>query len=119
MSQHTRKPSSRYAGRISIVFLLWMLVFAIIAGAGGISYALFKNRQVAVKTEINKMQREIAVCRMNTNQYRAKANAQTNRWAMRSRLQSDNSALRDIDRHQIEVARTLHDAERLSATAAR
>ncbi len=119
MSPQARKPSSRYAGRISIFFLLWMMLFAVIAGAGGVTYAIFKNHQVAEKTAISKMQREIAVCRMNANQYRAKTNAQTNRWAMRSRLQSDSSSLRDINRHQIEVARSLSDTDRLSATAAR
>ncbi|MBR5894735.1 MAG: hypothetical protein IKZ13_04255 [Akkermansia sp.] len=115
----TRKPSSRYASRISISFLLWMVTFAIIASTCGVTIAYFKNQQVAVKTEINKLQREIAVCRMNANQYRAKANAQTNRWAMRSRLQSDNSELREITRGQIEFARTQRDLDRLSATASR
>ena len=43
---------------------------------------------------------------MSANQYRAKINAQTNRWAMRSRLQSNNSALRPISRSQLEFARS-------------
>ena len=113
------KTPSRYAGRISIFFLLWMMLFAIIAGAGGVTYAIFKNHQVAEKTAISKMQREIAVCRMNANQYRAKTNAQTNRWAMRSRLQQDGSSLREINRTQIEFARTMRDNDRLSARASR
>ena len=116
---HNRKPSSRYAGRISIAFLLWMIAFATISATCGVTYAYFKNQQVAVKTEINKLQREIAICRMNTNQYLAKANAQTNRWAMRSRLLSDNSSLREISRHQIEFARSEQEIAHTTATAAR
>ena len=114
-----RKPSSRYAERISWVFLVWMVIFAVVASSGGVTYAVLKNRQVAVKTEINKLQREIAICRRNTNQYRAKANVQANRWTMRSRLQRDNSALRDININQIEFSRTLRETEGMRATAAR
>ncbi|MBQ2379687.1 MAG: hypothetical protein II295_04765 [Akkermansia sp.] len=113
------KTPSRYAGRIEWPFIAWMSIFAIIVASCGVFYAIFKNEQVAVKTEINKLQREIAICRMNTNQYRAKTNAQTNRWAMRSRLQQDGSSLREINRTQIEFARTMRDNDRLSARASR
>lgn len=119
MSFFSTKTSSRYAGRIEWPFLAWMAVFAIIAASCGVFYAVIKNEQVAVKTEINKLQREIAVCRMNTNQYRAKTNAHINRWAMRGRLQQDGSALREIARNQIEFARSMSDIDRMSATAAR
>ena len=108
MPPHTN--TSRYADRISHSFLLWMVAFAIIVSAGGITYALFKNDQVAVRTEINNLNREIAVSNMNTNQHRAKANALTNRWAMRDRLSQDRSTLRDIDRSQIQLARRLQDS---------
>jgi hypothetical protein len=102
----SRIPSSRYAGRIGLSFLLWMIAFAVTTSAFGVTYATLKNRQVAVKTEINKLEREIAICRMSANQYRAKINAQTNRWAMRSRLTNNNSALRPITRSQLEFARS-------------
>ena len=102
--------SSRYADQVSFSFLVWMVVFAILVSAGGISYSLLKNDQVAVRTEINNINREIAVCNMNTNQHRAKTNALTNRWAMRDRLSQDRSTLRDIDRSQIELARRLQDS---------
>lgn len=102
--------TSRYADRISFSFLVWMVIFAILVSAGGVTYALFKNEQVAVRTEINKINRQIAVCNMNTNQLRAKATALTNRWAMRDRLSQDHSTLRDIDRNQIELARRLQDS---------
>ena len=110
MSIFDTKTPSRYAGRIEWPFIVWMGVFAIVVASCGVFYAMFKNEQVAVKTEINKLQREIAICRMNTNQYRAKANAQTNRWAMRDRLSQDRSQLRDIDRSQIEIARRLQNS---------
>ena len=102
--------SSRYADQVSFSFLVWMVVFAILVSAGGITYSLLKNNQVAVRTEINNINREIAVCNMNTNQHRAKTNALTNRWAMRDRLSQDRSTLRDIDRSQIELARRLQDS---------
>ena len=103
-------PSSRYADQVSFSFLVWMVVFAILVSAGGITYSLLKNDQVTVRTEINNINREIAVCNMNTNQHRAKTNALTNRWAMRDRLSQDRSTLRDIDRSQIELARRLQDS---------
>lgn len=99
--------SSRFADQVSFGFLLWMVLFAILVSTGGITYALLKNSQVAVRTEINNLHREIAVSNLNTNQHRAKTNALTNRWAMRDRLSQDRSQLRDIDRSQIEIARRL------------
>lgn len=102
--------STRYADQVSFSFLVWMVLFAVLVSAGGISYSLLKNDQVAVRTEINNINREIVVSNLNTNQYQAKSNALTNRWAMRDRLSQDRSALRDIDRNQIELARRLQDS---------
>ena len=53
--------SSRFADQVSFGFLLWMVLFAILVSTGGITYALLKNSQVAVRTEINNLHREIAV----------------------------------------------------------
>ncbi|MBR5886889.1 MAG: hypothetical protein IKZ07_01645 [Akkermansia sp.] len=114
----SRIPSSRYSGRIGLSFLMWMIAFAIISSACGVTYAYYKNRQVAVKTDINRLEREIAICHMSANQYRAKINAQTNRWFMRGRLKSNNSALRPIARGQIEFARSEQDLARLRTAAA-
>ncbi|MBR2125915.1 MAG: hypothetical protein IJ943_04195 [Akkermansia sp.] len=111
----SRIPSSRYAGRIGLSFLMWMIAFAVITSAFGVTYASLKNRQVAVKTEIDKLDREIAICRMSANQYRAKINAQSNRWAMRSRLVSNNSALRPITRSQLEFARSEQELAHITA----
>ena len=102
--------TSRYANQVSMSFLLWMVIFAVMVSAGGITYALSKNAQVAVRTEISHLNSEIASCTMNTNQHRAKTNALTNRWAMRDRLSQDRSTLRDINRSQIELARRLQDS---------
>lgn len=113
------RTSSRYSGRISFGFLAWMVVFAILASASGVTYAVLKYNQVAVRTEINKLNREIAVCRMNANQYRAKTNALTNRWAMRDRLSQDGSKLKDIAPEQIEIARTTAETNRIHSTASR
>ena len=102
--------TSRYSDRVSFSFLVWMVVFAVMVSAGGINFALFKNDQVAVRTEISKINRDITVCNLNANQHRAKTNSMTNRWAMRDRLSQDRSTLRDIDRSQIELARRLQDS---------
>jgi Flp pilus assembly protein TadB len=102
--------STRYADQVSFSFLIWLVLFAVLVSAGGITYALLKNDQVAVRTEINNLHREISVCNLNTNQHRAKTNALTNRWAMRDRLSQDRSQLRDIDRSQIEIARRLQNS---------
>lgn len=108
---------SRYASRISFSFLVWMVVFAILAASGGVTYSVLKNRQVAVRTETEKLRRDTALCHLNANQYRSKASALTNRWDMRDRLAQEHSELRDIDRSQIEIARALHTGmARMTAT---
>ncbi len=110
---------SRYSQRVSFGFLVWMVTFAVIAAAMGVAYAVLKNEQVAERTEINKLNREIAICRMNTNQCRAKTDALTNRWAMRERLMRDGSTLHDIRHSQIEIARSTRQDSAVSSTAAR
>lgn len=100
---------SRYPARVSLGLLIWMVICAIVVAGAGVYYATLKNEQVAVRTEINKLHREIAVCNMNANQARAKTHALTNRWAMRDRLSQDASTLHDIDRAQIEIARRMRD----------
>ncbi len=99
--------------------MVWMVAFAVIATAMGVSYAVLKNEQVAERTEINKLNREIAICRMNANQYRAKTDALTNRWAMRERLARVGSALHDIHHSQIEIARSSREDTAIRSTAVR
>ena len=101
--------TTRYADQVSFSFLFWIVAFAFLVSAGGISYALLKNDQVAVRTEINNLHRMIAVSNMNTNQHNAKTNDLTNRWALRDRLEQNRSTLRDINRNQIELARRLQN----------
>ena len=113
------RPVSRYANQISFSFLVWMVLFAVLLASGGVTYSVIKNSQVAVRTEIKKMRREVAVHNMNANQYRAQANAQTNRWSMLSRLADDGSRLRDIERSQIEESRLLGRDGIRQATATR
>ena len=110
------RTSSRYAGQVSFSFLLWMVAVAFLVSAGGVTYASLKSLKVAERTEINNLQREIAECNMNINQYRAKTNEMTNRWAMRDRLSQNGSRLQDITRNQIEVARRMSDGSRLTFT---
>ncbi|MCQ2372376.1 MAG: hypothetical protein MJ058_10065 [Akkermansia sp.] len=108
------KPHS--ASQVSFAFLVWMVVFAVLAASGGVTYSVLKNRQVAVRTETEKLRRDTALCKLNASQYHAKANALSNRWEIRDRLAQEHSQLRDIDRRQIEIARALHTGtERLTA----
>ena len=111
--------ATRFSGRISFGFLAWMVTLAVLAAASGVTYAVLKNNQVAVRTEINKLNREIAICRMNANQYRAKTNALTNCWAMRDRLNQDGSTLKEITPQQIEIARSTQGENRIKSTASR
>lgn len=111
--------SSRFAARISWPFLWWMVAFAAITAAGGVTYAVLKNQQVAVRTEIEMLNRSISESNMNTNENRAKINTLTNRWAMLARLDSFNSELSDIQPGQLEELRDVNTTERNMATAAR
>ena len=98
--------SSRYPNRLSLSFIFWIVFCAVLLAAGGVTVAVFKSQQVAVRTEINQIRKEIAVCKMNTSLYRSKANAETNRWAMLSRIARENPELHEVRREQIETART-------------
>ncbi len=115
----TSRPNACCANQVSFSFLACMVLFAVLLAAGGVTYSVFKHEQVTVRTEINKIHREIAGHKMNANQYRAKANALTNRWAMRDRLSQDGSLLQDIERSQIETARSLTRESAVRATASR
>ena len=117
---YTLEPvNTRYSGRISFGLLAWMVVSAVIAASAGVSYAVLKNNQVAEHTELAKINREIAICPLNTNQYHAKTDTLTNRWIMLDRLNQDGSTLRDITHDQIELARSTRDSATMNATAAR
>ncbi len=105
--------------RVSFTFLVCMVLFAVLLATGGVTYSIFKHEQVTVRTEIDKIQREIAEHKMTANQYRAKSNALTGRWTMRSRLNEFGSQLRDIERSQIEVARSLSRQSSRHATVSR
>lgn len=108
------RPSTRYAGQISFRFLFWMIAVALLVSAGGVTYATLKSLQVVERTAINNLQREIAECNMNINQYRAKTNEMASRWAIRDRLDQTHSRLQEISLHQIEVARKMSDGSRVT-----
>ncbi len=113
------RSSTRYANQLSFSFLVWMVLFAVLIASGGVTYSVLKNEQVAVRTEIKKLRRDISLHRLNTNQYQAQANEMTNRWAMRERLVKDGSLLRDIQTGQIEDARSFAAGDTRRASAAR
>lgn len=92
-----------FPNRVSLGFLAWMVLLAILLVAGGAYYAVLKNEQIAVKRDIDRIRLQIATCKLTAEQYRAKTGARTNRWAIRDRLSQDGSALRDITPGQIEL----------------
>lgn len=104
--QTPSRKNTRFPNRLSPMFMVWIILCSIVIASGGVTVAIFKSRQVAVRTEIEKLRRDITVCNINADQYRSKANAQTNLWAMRDRLSQDGSTLRNIEREQIEMARS-------------
>lgn len=108
------RPSTRYSGQVSFRFLFWMVAVALLVSAGGVTYATLKSRQVAERTAINNLQREIAECNMNINQYRAKTNEMASRWAIRDRLNQTRSRLQEISLGQIEIARKMSDGTRVT-----
>lgn len=108
------RPSTRYADQVSFRFLFWMVAVALLVSAGGITYATLKSLQVVERTAINNLEREIAECNMNINQYSAKTNEMASRWAIRDRLDQTHSRLREISLSQIEVAEKMVDNSRVT-----
>ncbi|HIX87950.1 MAG TPA: hypothetical protein H9976_02425 [Candidatus Akkermansia intestinavium] len=112
MSRH--HSTTRYQARISYPTMIWMVAVGLLLGCCGVFYAYLKHEQMLENTEIHKLQQAIAIATLNASQYRAQANALTNRWLMRERLLKAGSELRDIERSQIEVALPLRETERLT-----
>ncbi len=111
--------SYRFANRISIRILFWMVGFALVAATGGVTYTALKNKEHAVRAEIAQINRDIAASKMRINKTRDKINTMTTRWNMLTRLENIGSDMREIDSSQIQELRTLRDTERNSATASR
>lgn len=111
--------SSRYANRISAPLLVWMICFAILTAAGGITYAGFKNKQQAIRNEISLVERSIAKTELNINEHKAKINTLTGRWNLISRLDSLGSDICDISPENIDRVRFSSDSQIRTATAAR
>ncbi len=111
--------TTRCAHRVSFAFLACMVLFAVLLATGGVTYSVFKHEQVTVRTDIEKIHRDIAEHRMNANQYRAKANALANFGAMRATLDKHKSQLQDIETAQIENIYSHGRGFSLRATAAR
>ncbi|MBE6419539.1 MAG: hypothetical protein E7031_05345 [Akkermansiaceae bacterium] len=118
MSSET-ETSYRFANRISIRILFWMIGFALVATTGGVTYAMLKIEEHAVRQEIEKVNREIAACNMRINQHRAKINTMTGRWNMLTRLESIGSDMRPIESSQLQELRTMRHSETGTATASR
>lgn len=110
------RSSTSYPNQVSFSFLAWMVIFAVIASAGGVTYAVLKSKQVEVKTEIKRLSIATNASKLSADQYRAMTNDQTNRWVMLARLRDDHSTLRTIRPGQVEIARS---QETLIATTAR
>ncbi|MCD8071520.1 MAG: hypothetical protein LUE08_09115 [Akkermansiaceae bacterium] len=98
---HTRRS---FSNGVSLGYLAWMAALAVLLIAGGCYYAVLKNEQIVLKRDIEKIHLKTASCRLAAEQYRAKAAARVNRWAIRDRLSQDDSLLRDITSSQIEIA---------------
>lgn len=113
MSHH--RSTTRFQARISYPAMIWMVAAGLLLSCCGIVYAFLKHEQMLERTEIHKLQQAVAIANLNASQYRAQANAMTNRWIMRERLIAAHSELRDIERSQIIVADAPASRERLSA----
>ncbi len=111
--------SSRYANRISYPLLVWMICFALLTAAGGIAYAGLKNKQQAIRNEIQLVERAIAKSELNINEHKAKINTLTGRWNLISRLDSLGSDFCDITPENIDKVRLTPDTQIRKATAAR
>lgn len=94
-----------FQNRVSLGFLAWMVLLAVLLVAGGAYYAVLKNEQIAVTRDIDRLRLQIATCKLTAEQYRAKTASRTNRWAICDRLSQDGSTLRDIRPEQIEIVR--------------
>ena len=116
---YENETSYRYANRISIRILFWMVGLALVTATGGVTYTALKNKEHAVRAEIEQINRDIAASKMRIKETRAEINTMTTRWNMLTRLENIGSDMREIDSSQIQELRTLRNTERYAATATR
>lgn len=73
-----------------------LIVTMMIVAAGGVIHAIYKNRQVQVKREIDAIERRIGQYRSEIAGTQVRADRLLNRFAIRQQLKSAGSPLRPI-----------------------
>ena len=69
---------------------------AVIAAAGGVQHAMYKNRQVKIKREIDAIERRVEQYKLDIRTTQMRSDSILNRFAIRKQLEDMGSALRPI-----------------------
>ena len=69
---------------------------AVIAAAGGVQHAMYKNRQVKIKREIDAIERRVEQYKLDIRTIQMRSDSILNRFAIRKQLEDMGSALRPI-----------------------
>jgi hypothetical protein len=87
---------------------LWMtcsaVVFVILAAAGGVRYAISKNRQVEIRRDIDALEKRVEQCRLEIRTTEMRMDQLLNRFAIRKQLAENGSKLRPIPLSAVEEA---------------
>ncbi|KAB2642104.1 MAG: hypothetical protein DVB26_03685 [Verrucomicrobia bacterium] len=69
---------------------------AVIAAGGGVQHAMYKNRQVKIKREIEAIERRIEQYKLDIRTIQMRSETSLNRFAIRKQLEDTGSSLRAI-----------------------
>jgi len=81
---------------------LSVIVGALVAACGGVTYAYYMNRQVEAKREIRRVEGRIREHRLEIATTRMRIDELTNRYAIRDELARQHSPLKPIPRGSVE-----------------
>ncbi len=100
MNRHRNEP------RTPALYYWALILAAVIAAAGGVTHAYYKNRQVSVSREIDAIDRRVEQARLDIRTTDWRMGNLLNRYAIRERIEANGSSLRPIPLGVVEEIET-------------
>lgn len=99
------------------VYFALILAF-VIAAAGGVLHAFYKNRQIQISREIDAIERRVDKYRLDIQTVEMRSDELLNRFAIRKQIEENGSSLRPIALTSIEEIDTPVSVRHSVASAA-
>jgi len=103
------------AARTPLSIFVALLIGFVIAAGGGVYHAMYKNRQVKIKREIDAIERRIEQYKLDIRTIQMRSETVLNRFAIRKQLEDTGSVLRPIPQGLVEEVNSAPPAAVASA----